>query len=84
MTFSELNNEIRKARREILFHELDRFGFEVQIEMSIDTYHRLSVENGAIVRSEAIEKTKQGLVFGIPFILTQDTDRVLIAKSANT
>lgn len=85
MTFEELHEKVRKAYAELYVSSLEHFGFTVMIELSIKSYRELSArDNWGAIQLEVdtpTEKVHRGTIYGTLFILTQDTDRVLIAKA---
>ncbi len=84
MTFEELYKKIQKPRKELLDNGLDRFGYELRIELSMGTYLQLLQQReGFAIKLDLdtpTERINRGKVFGITFVITQDSDRVLIAK----
>lgn len=84
MTFDELHIKVRKAFMELQCNGLKRVGYGVQIELSINSYRELLNERqGFAIKLEVDdprERINRGTIYGTPFILTEDTDRVLIAK----
>lgn len=85
MTFNELWEKVRKATLELRCNGLDMRGYGIQIELSINSYRDLlkERESSSGIRTEVDdpnERVHRGTIFGTPFVLTQDTDRVLIAK----
>ena len=84
MTFDELREKIHKANSELFESGLSHFGYKLQIEFSIKTYAQLVADkDNWYIRTEVdtpTERIHKGTVFGVPFILTTDTDRILIAK----
>ena len=85
MTFDELHEKIRKAFMELHCNGLERVGYGVQIELSINSYRELLNDYcGRFAFKTEVddqkERTHRGTICGTPFVLTQDTDRVLIAK----
>lgn len=85
MTFEELHEKVRKAHAELYISGLEHFGFTVMIELSIKSYRELCArDNWRAIRLEVdtpTERAHRGTIYGTPFVLTQDTDRVLIAKA---
>lgn len=85
MTFEELHEKVRKADAELCISGLDHFGFTVMIELSIKSYRELCARgNWGAIKLEVdtpTERVQRGTIYGTPFVLTQDTDRVLIAKA---
>lgn len=83
MTFEELLEKIRNAQYELISSGLNIRGYKLEIELSIASFRDLVSKNKfSLIRTEVdtpIERV-QGTVFGVPFVITQDTDRVLIAK----
>lgn len=87
MSFDELHEKVSKASMELRCNGLERFGYSVQIELSINTYRELlcDYQGRFAIKTEVDdpkERIHRGTIYGIPFILTQDTDRVLIAKES--
>lgn len=85
MTFKELFEKVQKALFELRCSGLDVRGYGVQLELSIKSYHDLldERERRSAIRTEVDdinEPVHKGTVFGIPFVITQGIDRVLIAK----
>lgn len=84
MTFEGLLEKIRKVQYELNSSGLDVRGYGVEIELSIASFRDLVSKNKfSLIRTEVdtpIERVHRGTVFGVPFVITQDTDRVLIAK----
>ena len=84
MTFKEIRDKVYKADYELQKMGLEHFGYEVIVELSLDSYRQLvASEHFYAVRTEVdtpTEKVHRGTIYGTPFVLTQDTDRVLIAK----
>lgn len=84
MTFEELREKVRKADAEFYASGLEHFGFTVMIELSLKSYRELCAnDNWRAIRLEVdtpTERVHRGTIYGTPFVLTQDTDRVLIAK----
>lgn len=85
MTFKELFEKMQKALFELRCSGLDLRGYGVQLELSIKSYRDLlnERESRSAIRTEVDDVNKtvhKGIVFGIPFVLTQGIDRVLIAK----
>lgn len=85
MTFNELYEKVNKAALELLCSGLDIRGYGIQIELSINSYRDLlnELERRFAIRTEIDdpnERVHRGTIFGTPFVLTQDTDRVLIAR----
>lgn len=85
MTFKELFEKVQKALFELRCSGLDMRGYGVQLELSIKSYRDLlnERERRSAVRTEVDDVNKtvhKGTVFGIPFVITQGIDRVLIAK----
>ena len=85
MTFNELWGKVRKATLELRCNGLEMMGYGIQIELSIKSYRDLlnDREYNFEVRTEVDdvnESVHRGTIFGTPFVLTKDTDRVLIAK----
>ena len=84
MTFDELYKKIQKPRRELIDNGLDRFGYEIRIELSIKSYQQLMAQReGFAIKLDIdtpTERKNSGHIFGIPFVITEDTDSVLIAK----
>lgn len=83
--FEELRKKVRKVYAEFYESGLEHFGFTVMIELSITSYRELCAnDNWRVIRLEVdtpTEKVHRGTIYGTPFVLTQDTDRVLIAKA---
>ncbi len=85
MTFDELWEKVHKANLELRCNGLELMGYGIQIELSISSYRDLLNERECrfAIRTEVDdpnERVHRGTIFGTPFVLTQDTDRVLIAK----
>lgn len=84
MTFDELHVKVRKAFMELRCNGLEKVGYSVQIELSINSYRELLNERqGFAIKFEVDnprERINRGTIYGTPFILTECTDRVLIAK----
>ena len=84
MTFEELLKKKMQAFNELNHNRLGRFGFSIQIELSINTYREmLNDYNGRLaiqIDDNPKEAMVSGRIFGNPFVVTNDTDRVLIAK----
>ena len=80
-SFEALWKKVNKAQFELMTTGLVHHGYCVQIELSPKTYQQLlctayEFETGTKLSSEK----KGGTIHGVPFIITQDTDRVLIVK----
>ena len=87
MTFDELHEKVSKARVELNRYGLYELGFDVQIELSIKSYHQIVADRKfyGYVKTEVDdvnERIHRGTIFNIPFVLTEGTDRVLIAKES--
>ena len=85
MTFDELHEKVRKAFMELQYNGLERVGYGVQIELSINSYRELLNDyHGRFAVKPEVDDPKEyvhrGTIYGTPFVLTQDTDRVLVAK----
>lgn len=85
MTFIELFEKVQKANVELRCSGLDVRGYGIQLELSIKSYRDLLNEREIRfgIRMEVdkpIEDIHKGTIYGFPFVLTQGTDRVLIAK----
>ena len=84
MTLEDINNKVRKANIELFHSGLEHYGFKVQIEISLETYRKLCAgDNFRVIRLEVDtpnERVHRGTIYGTTFVITQDTDRVLIAK----
>ena len=85
MTFDELHEKVRKAFIELQCNELEQLGYSVQIELSINSYRELlnDYHGRFAIKTEVDdpkEKVHRGTIYGTPFVLTLDTDRVLVAK----
>ena len=84
MTFEKLYKKVREAMLELRCNGLEKVGYGIQIELSIKSYQELVIErHGFGIELEAdtpTERVNRGIIFGTPFVLTQDTDRVMIAK----
>ena len=85
MTFDELYEKVRKATIELRCKGLEMMDYGIQIELSINSYRDLlnERERMSAIRTEVDdvnERVHRGTIFGTPFVLTQDTDRVLVAK----
>ena len=85
MTFDELHEKVRKATGELYDSGLCKYGFNIQIELSLDSYRKICAERESYfyVKTEVDdvrEKVHRGYIFNVPFVLTEGTDRVLIAK----
>ncbi len=83
MTFDKLYKEVRKAFCELQNNGL--VGYEVQIELSINSYRELLADRDHYfcIKTE-VDTPKdcvcRGTIYGTPFVLTKDTDRVMVAK----
>ena len=87
MTFDELHEKVRKAFMELQCNELERYGFEVQIELSINSYRQLLSDRDRYfaIKTEVDDPKDcvcRGTIYGTKFVITKDTDRVLIAKES--
>lgn len=87
MSYYELYEKVSKARVELNRQGLYRLGFDVQIELSLKSYHQIIDDRKfyGYVKTEVDdvnERIHRGTIFNIPFVLTGDTDRVLIAKES--
>ena len=85
MTFDELHEKVRKAFMELRCNGLERVGYSVQIELSVNSYRELlnDYHGRFAIKTEVDdpkERVHRGTIYGTPFVLTQDTDRVLVAK----
>lgn len=85
MTFKELFEKVQKALFELRCSGLDVRGYGVQLELSFESYRDLLNEREIRFGlsdefDKPIEDIHKGTVYGIPFVLTQGIDRVLIAK----
>lgn len=85
MTFDELHEKVRKAFMELQCNSLERVGYSVQIELSVNSYRELlnDYHGRFAIKTEVDdpkEKVHRGTIYGTPFVITLDTDRVLIAK----
>lgn len=85
MTFDELYEKVRKATLELRCNGLEMIGYGIQIELSIKSYRDLLNDRECMsgIRTEVDdvnERVHRGTIFGTPFVLTEDTDRVLVAK----
>lgn len=84
MTFNELWEKVSKAQYELNSSGLEFRGYGVKIELSIDSFQDLVAEKQfSAIRTEVdtpTEKVHRGTVYGVPFVITLDTDRVLIAR----
>ena len=83
--FDDLFNRVRKASLELQSNGLKRFGYEVLIELSINSYRQLLADrdNYLAIRTEVDDPKDcvcKGTIYGIKFIVTKDIDRVLVAK----
>lgn len=83
--FDDLFNRARKASLELQSNGLKRFGYEVLIELSINSYQQLLADrdNYFAIRTEVDDPKDcvcKGTIYGIKFIVTKDIDRVLVAK----
>lgn len=87
MSFEELEKKARQALSEINNNGLDHAGYGVQIELSIKSYYELQAQRRYFAIKTEVDDLKEpvhkGTIFGIPFVLTKYTDRVLIAKEIN-
>lgn len=83
-TTKELLEKVNNAHYELRSSGLDLIGYRVEIELSISSYRDLVAERQfSPIRLEVdtpTEKIHRGTVFGVPCVITQDTDRVLIAR----
>ena len=78
--FEKLYKKVREAMLELRCNGLEKVGYGIQIELSIKSYQELVIErHGFGIELEA-ERVNRGIIFGTPFVLTQDTDRVIVAK----
>ena len=87
MTFDELHEKVRKAFSELYTKKLERYGFEVQIELSINSYRQLLTDRDHYfaVKTEVDDPKDcicRGTIYGTKFVITKNTDRVLIAKES--
>jgi hypothetical protein len=86
MTFKELFEKVQKALFELRCSGLDVRGYGVQLELSIKSYRDLlnerSLRFGIPIEVDRvpIEDIPKGTIYGIPFVITQGIDRVLIVK----
>ena len=85
MTFDELHEKVRKAFMELRCNGLERVGYGVQIELSVNSYRELlnDYHGRFAIKTEVddpIEGVHRFTIYGTPFVVTLDTDRVLIAK----
>jgi len=85
MTFDDLHKKVRKAFMELQCNGLERLGYSVQIELSVNSYRELLNDyHGRFAIKTEVDDPKEcihrGTIYGTPFVLTQDTDRVLVAK----
>ena len=85
MTFDKLYEAVRKATDELMRNGLDHAGYEIQIELSINSYRELLCDRDhyfaiKIEVDDVKERVHRGTIYGTPFILTEGTDRVVIAK----
>jgi len=85
MTFYELEEKVRKAQKELYINGLERYGFEIQIELSINSYRDLlnDRDHYFVIKTEVDDPKDcvcRGTIYGTKFVITKDTDRVLIAK----
>ena len=78
MSFEDLWEKIRKAKYELIANGLEHYGYEIQVELSLDSYTKLCSEVWFNIKPN--EDFSGRTVYGVPFIITQKTDRVLIAK----
>jgi hypothetical protein len=83
--FDELFSKVRKASLELQSNGLKKFGYEVLIELSINSYRQLLLDrdNYFAVRTEVDDPKDcvcKGTIYGVKFIVTKDIDRVLVAK----
>ena len=77
--YSDLSRKIAETQFELDRSGLSRQGFIVQVEISIKTYNKLS-SNYWNYFQKSNHDDSPDRIFGIPYTITQDTDRALIAK----
>ncbi len=78
-SYEDLSLKLAEAKLDLRKTGLELQGFSLQLEISIRTYNILSANYWnyfKISNSNDIPNK----IFGIPYIITQDTDRILIAK----
>ncbi len=85
MNYNKLYEQSLKAAKELERLGLKKEGYGIQIELSINSYRDLLKESiiGNEIQFEVdtpTERVNRGTIKGIPFVLTLDTDRVLITK----
>ena len=78
-TYSDLSRKIAEAQFELRKNGLELQGFSLQLEISVRLYNKLSANywNYFEISNQDDIPSK---IFGVPYIITQDTDRLLIAK----
>lgn len=78
-TIEVLGNELSIAERELKKNGLSDMGFGIQIEISLNTFKTLSYSS-IVSHFKPNEGLGSGTVYGFPYIITTDTDRILVAK----
>ena len=77
--YSDLGRKIAETQFELDRSGLSRQGFIVQAEISIKTYNKLSSNYWSFFQKSNHDDSPDRIC-GIPYTITQDTDRILIAK----
>ena len=78
MSFEEIREKVLRAQHELIATGFDHYGYEVQVELSVGSYKKLCAEVWFNIKPN--EDFSGGTIYGVPFIITQKTDRVLIVK----
>lgn len=78
MSFKDIWEKVNKAQHELIVSGLEHYGYKVQVELDVHTYQKLCGEVWFNIIPN--EDFSGGTIYGVPFIITQKTNRVLIAR----